>query len=110
MIPSSSSVFSALMMGARPPIVGATRMDAVSRASTPPKGALMLRMAAVVSAWRTDEARTKGFPKRIDPGVTVAVTAVGVVEMVDVKRGVAIVSWVLTELSSSGAFAFAAHS
>ena len=91
MISSSSSVFSALMMGARPPIVGATRMDAFSWASTPPKGALMSRMAAVVSAWRTDVARTKLFPGRIDPGVTVAVITVGMVEMVDVERGVAAV-------------------
>ena len=98
MIPSSSSVFSVLMMGACPPIVGAARMDAFSRASTPPKGALISRMAAVVSVWRTDVACTKSFPGRIDPGVTIAIITVGMVEMVDVERGITIVSWVLTEL------------
>ena len=110
MILSSSSVFSALMLSAHPPIVGATRMEAFSRASPPPKGVLMSQMAAVVSTWRTDVARTKAFPGRIDPSVTVTVTAVGVVEMVDVESGITVVSWVLTELSSSGAFAVAARS
>ena len=66
----------------------------------------MSRMAAFVLAWSTDKAHLKSFPRRIDPGVTVVVATAGVVEMVDVEHGVTVVSWVLTDPPSSGAFTF----
>ena len=66
----------------------------------------MLQMAAFVLAWSTDEARLKSFPGRIDPGVSVTIATVGVVEMVDVEHGIDVVPWVLTDPPSSSAFTF----
>lgn len=68
----------------------------------------MFWMAAVVSAWRSDEARLNSFPGMIDPGVTIVLADGGVVALVNANRGVNAVPWGLMGFPSvAGVFTFA---